>query len=119
MNRSIKHIVPLAAILLASLCAACGSSTAIVGPPPPPPTGNFSSASLKGQYAFSMSGREACGNIFDSSARPGTFSADGQRHITDGLEDVHTCSFETTLQFTSGSYPRASTMPPILPLPPH
>ncbi len=104
MNRSIKHLVPLAAILLASLCAACGSSTAIVGPPPPPPTGNFSSASLKGQYAFSMSGREACGNIFDSFARAGTFFADGQGHITGGLEDVNTCAGVATLQFTSGSY---------------
>jgi len=37
-----------------------------------------------------MSGREACGNIFDSFARAGTFFADGQGHITGGLEDVNT-----------------------------
>jgi len=104
MNRSTKRLFPLAAILFASLCAACGSGTAIVGPPPPPPTGNFSSASLKGQYAFSMSGREACGNIFDTFARAGTFFADGQGHITGGLEDVNTCAGAATLQFTSGSY---------------
>ncbi len=104
MNRSIKHLFPLVAILLASLCSACGSSTAIVGPPPPPPVGNFSNASLTGHYAFSMSGTEACGNIIDNFVRAGTFFADGQGHITGGLEDVNTCAGVETLQFTGGSY---------------
>jgi hypothetical protein len=105
MNRSNMRLLPLSAILLASLCAACGNnSTAVVGPPPPPPPGTFSIASLTGHYAFSMSGREACGNIFDNFARVGTFFADGQGHITGGLEDVNTCAGVGTLQFTGGSY---------------
>jgi len=104
MNRSIMRLLPLVAILLASLTAACNNGGTIVGPPPPPVPGNFSTASLTGHYAFSMSGREACGNIFDNFARVGTFFADGQGRITGGLEDVNTCAGVGTLQFTSGSY---------------
>jgi hypothetical protein len=104
MNRSIKHIVPLAAILLASLCAACGSSTAIVGPPPPPPTGTFSNASLKGQYAFLMGGTELCGGLSTPFTRAGSFTADGNGQITGGLEDVNVCTGVFTLQFTNSAY---------------
>src|SRR5260370_8032788 len=52
MHGSIKRFLPLAAVLLASLCAACSGGPAVVGPPPPPPAGTFSNASLKEQYAF-------------------------------------------------------------------
>jgi hypothetical protein len=104
MNRYIKRLAPLAAILLASLCAACGSSTAIVGPPPPPPTGNFSNASLKGQYAFLMAGTELCGGLSTPFTRAGSFTADGNGHITGGLEDVNVCTGVFTLQFTNSAY---------------
>jgi hypothetical protein len=104
MNRYIKRLAPLAAILLASFCAACGTSTAIVGPPPPPPTGTFSNASLKGQYAFLMGGTELCGGLSTPFTRAGSFTADGNGHITGGLEDVNVCNGPFTFQFTNSAY---------------
>jgi hypothetical protein len=104
MNLYIKRLAPLAAILLASFCAACGSSTAIVGPPPPPPTGTFSNASLSGQYAFLMGGTELCGGLSTPFTRAGSFTADGNGHITGGLEDVNVCTGVFTLQFTNSAY---------------
>ena len=104
MNRYIKRLAPLAAILLASFCAACGTSTAIVGPPPPPPTGTFSNASLKGQYAFLMGGTELCSGLSTPFTRAGSFTADGNGHITGGLEDVNVCTGVFTLQFTNSAY---------------
>lgn len=97
MNR-----LPLVLLLSAALFpAACGGGGSI--PTPPPATGNFSKASLKGQYAFSMSGQEgATGSFF---ARIGSFTADGSGNITAGIEDVNTVlSGAQTLTFTSGTY---------------
>ena len=68
-------------------------STTIVGPPPPPPTGNFSNASLNGQYAFLMSGTELCAGCSSFFTRVGSFTADGSGHISGGLEDVNMCSW--------------------------
>jgi hypothetical protein len=45
----------LLTLCLAVFAAACGGDGGS-NPTPPPPTGNFSSTSLKGQYAFFMSG---------------------------------------------------------------
>ncbi len=105
MSTSIKRWFLLAAILLASLTAACGNGgTAVVGPPPPTPTGNFSTASLKGQYAFSMSGTELCSGLSSFFTRAGSFNADGNGHITGGLEDVNVCTGVFTLQFTNSMY---------------
>jgi hypothetical protein len=104
MNCTSKRLILFAAILLGSVTAACNSSTAIFGPPPPPPLGNFSNASLKGQYALSMSGTELCGQFSTFFARAGTFTADGTGHITGGLEDVNTCAGVRTLQFTNSMY---------------
>jgi len=74
----------LAAIALAGHLAACGGSGTTITPPPP--AGNFSNASLSGQYAFSMSGVDLNSGAY--IARVGSFAADGQGHITAGLEDV-------------------------------
>jgi hypothetical protein len=107
MNRSIMRLLPLVPILLASLTAACNNGATIVGPPPPPPTGNFSNASLKGQYAFSMSGTELCGlspGFSTFFARAGSFTADGSGHISGGVEDVNVCTGVGTLPFTSSTY---------------
>jgi hypothetical protein len=62
---------------------ACGGGGSNITPPPP--SGNFSDASLNGQYAFSMSGVDLTGAYI---ARVGSFTADGTGHITGGLEDV-------------------------------
>ena len=45
-----------AVLALACYLAACGGSGSAITPPPP--AGNFSNASLNGQYAFSMSGAD-------------------------------------------------------------
>src|SRR5882762_5584153 len=73
----------VSALLAALYATACGGSGS--APIPPPPTGNFSNASLKGQYAFSMSGSDGI-NFF---ARVGSFTADGNGKITAGIEDVN------------------------------
>jgi hypothetical protein len=104
MNRSLNRLTLLAAILLGSVTAACSSGTAVVGPPPPPSTGNFSNASLKGQYAFSMTGTELCAGFSSFFTRAGSFTADGNGHISGGLEDVNVCTGLLTLEFTNSTY---------------
>ena len=51
-----KRVLALVALLSAGLLTSCGGSGSSVTPPPP--AGNFSNASLNGQYAFSMGGIE-------------------------------------------------------------
>ena len=80
MNR----LVLFSALALAAFTAAC--SGGVGGPPPPPPAGNFSAASLKGTYAFQMSGTDGNGNLI---SRIGSFTADGMGNITAGIEDVN------------------------------
>ncbi len=94
----------LLAVLVVSLSAACGGGGSSNQLPLPPPAGNFSNASLKGQYAFSMSGRELCAGLGSFFARAGSFTADGNGNITGGVEDVNTCIGVVTLQFTGGTY---------------
>jgi hypothetical protein len=79
-----RRIFLSAVIAVAGYLAACGGSGSPITPPPP--AGNFSNASLNGQYAFSMSGVDLNSGAF--IARVGSFAADGQGHITTGLEDV-------------------------------
>lgn len=94
-----KRLLLFAIAALASIAAACngGGST----PPPPPPVGNFSDASLKGQYAFSMSGEDLNQAFL---ARVGSFFADGAGNITMGLEDVNSVNGVNTVSFTGGTY---------------
>jgi len=105
MNRTAKLLFSFAAALVAFGGAGCGNGgNTVVGPPPPPPTGNFSNASLKGQYAFSMSGTELCAGQGSFFARAGSFTADGSGHITGGVEDVNVCTGAFTLPFTNSTY---------------
>jgi hypothetical protein len=86
-------------VMLAVSLVACGGAK-----PPTPPTGKFSNASLNGQYAFLMSGIDLTGGYF---AEAGSFIADGDGHITGGLEDVVQLSTgqpATTVAITGGSY---------------
>ncbi|OLD81070.1 MAG: hypothetical protein AUF67_09625 [Acidobacteria bacterium 13_1_20CM_58_21] len=99
-----KRLFFCLALLAAVFQAACGGSGSTQPPPPPPPVGNFSNASLMGQYAFSMSGTEACGRTGSFFGRIGTFTADGNGKITGGVEDVNVCSGTSTLVLTNGSY---------------
>jgi hypothetical protein len=52
----------------------------------------YSTSSLQGQFAFSMSGRNASGPFF----RAGSFSAGGNGKLNSGLEDVNSASCATT-----------------------
>lgn len=81
-----KRLSLLLTLFIAVCTASCsgGSST----PPPPPPNNGFSNTSLKGQYAFIMTGQAPDGFI----ARIGSFTADGNGGITGGLEVVRTAT---------------------------
>jgi hypothetical protein len=98
-----KRAALLLTLFVAAFSAACsggGSSTL----PPPPPLG-FSNSSLKGQYAFSMSGQTLLDPNGTFIARIGTFVADGNGNITGGVELVSTPSGGLQpLQFTASNY---------------
>jgi hypothetical protein len=92
----------LAAVLaaLSISLSSCGGGTTIQ----PPPSGPFSTSSLKGQYAFTMSGLDTTGGY---TARIGTFTADGNGNITAGLFDqLNLTSGQAASQIsvTGGSY---------------
>jgi hypothetical protein len=98
-----KRLIFPAVALLALLTVSCGGSGSSF-PAPPPPTGNFSNASLKGTYAFSMSGTDASANPGAFIARVGSFVADGSGNISMGMEDVTDAGVVNTVQFTGGTY---------------
>ena len=91
-----KRLIIAYTVLLACFTAACGNGGSI--PAGPPPVGGFTLASLKGGYAFSMSGTSvgSGGPIF----RIGSFIADGQGGITAGIEDVNNSGTPQAFAFT-------------------
>ncbi|HXY00780.1 MAG TPA: hypothetical protein VEI54_07645 [Candidatus Limnocylindrales bacterium] len=98
-----KHFLCAILVLLSLALVACGGG----GPTiiPPPPAGNFSNASLKGQYAFSMTGVDAVSGAY--IARIGSFVADGAGNITGGLEDVLSLATgqpAAMVSFSGGTY---------------
>ena len=91
-----KRLLWLATLACAAVLAACGGSGS--SPiPPPPPAGGFTLSSLKGQYAFSMSGLDTYGAYL---ARTGSFIADGAGNITSAMEDVVDLSAGTATEVT-------------------
>ncbi len=85
--------------------AACGGGGSNVTPPPP--TGNFSAANLNGQYAFVTSGEVFTPGSISATplSRTGSFTADGQGHITGGVEDVNAAgTVNNAISITGGSY---------------
>jgi len=89
-----------AAALWAAACSGGGQTV-----PPPPPMGKYSNASLNGQYAFVTSGEVLSGTTVTSLARVGSFTADGQGHITGGVEDVNAeGQVSSAVAITGGSY---------------
>jgi hypothetical protein len=98
--RRFIHVVVIALVGYLAACGGGGSNST-----PPPPSGNFSNASLNGQYAFSMSGVDLDSGAF--IARVGSFAADGQGHITTGLEDLldlGSGSPASQVTFSNGTY---------------
>jgi hypothetical protein len=96
--------------LLSSALAFAGAATALAAcgggaPTPTPPSGGFSNASLKGQYAFSLTGVEIENGAY--AARIGSFTADGAGNIGAGLEDQLNLSAgqpASQISFTGGTY---------------
>jgi hypothetical protein len=97
---AVKSLASAVTLGLTLLLVACGGGSST---PPPPPTGNFSDASLKGQYAFSMSGVDPTGAFI---ARIGSFTADGAGNIITGLEDVLPLATgqSSIVTFTGGTF---------------
>jgi hypothetical protein len=98
-----KALILAAVAALALLSVSCGGGGSSF-PTPPPPTGKFSNASLKGTYAFSMSGTDASVNVGAFIARVGSFVADGSGNISMGMEDILDGGVINTVQFTGGTY---------------
>lgn len=94
-----KRLSWLATLACAAVLSACGGGGGGSTIPPPPPSGGFSLSSLKGQYAFSMSGQVPSGAFL---ARTGSFVADGAGNITSGMEDVVDLSAGTASEVTFG-----------------
>jgi hypothetical protein len=80
MNR----LLLISALALGSFSVACSNN----GPAAPAATGGFTNASLKGTYAFTMSGSQNDG-IGTPIMRVGSFIADGNGGITGAVEDVN------------------------------
>jgi len=99
----VKQLVLVLTVVLALFAAACGGSGSSF-PTPPPPSGTFSNASLKGTYAFSMSGTDASASPGAFIDRTGSFVADGSGGISMALEDVSDAGVLNTVQFSGGSY---------------
>jgi hypothetical protein len=97
-----KRLTIFAALGSAILTTACGGGGS--NPTPPPPTGNFSNTSLKGQYAFFMSGTIFTNNGSTFFARIGSFTADGNGNITTGLEDVDVSGAPETIPLSASTY---------------
>ena len=97
-----KRLALLGAALIALFTAACGGGSG-ASSTPPPPTGTFTLSSLKGNYAFSMTGQDPFnGGAFIT--RVGSFVADGSGNITAAIEDVGDGSQSSTVVFSPGTY---------------
>jgi len=99
-RHAVKILLGAVILTLALFLAACGGGGGVT---PPPPGGNFTLASLKGQYAFSMNGVDPTGAYI---ARIGSFISDGAGNITAGLEDVLPLATgqPAVVNFTGGNY---------------
>lgn len=98
-----KPLLTAAVAAAALWAAACSSSGTTITPPPP--SGNFSLASLNGSYAFTTSGEALTSGISTPLVRVGSFVADGNGHITGGIEDVNVIGTPSTaIAITGGSY---------------
>ena len=101
-NPVLKQFALFATFCCAMWAAACSGGDS--NPTPPPPTGNFSNSSLKGQYAFYMSGTIFTNNGPTFFARVGSFAADGNGGITGGLEDVDVAGAPETIPLSPSNY---------------
>lgn len=126
-NTILWYVAPLGTLGVLGGNATLGTITAngVYSPPSTPPIGQtvtviaaaqdapnstaslnvtisgYSTSSLQGQFAFSISGRNASGHFF----RAGSFAADGAGNLNSVLEDTNTTAGATTTPTsTTGSY---------------
>ena len=96
--RTAEKVLLVSVLGLLSFSLACGSSGSRSNPPV---KGNFSNASLIGQYTYSLSGISEISNTtsFASYTEAGVFTADGKGNISGGTDD-----FAQNGSFGSGSF---------------
>lgn len=100
-----KRLTLLAAAIAALFSAACGGGSGSNGTPPPP-VGNFTLASLSGNFAFSMTGEDLNGGFI---TRVGSFVADGKGNITSAIEDLDdNGTINTAVALSGGTYTMAA-----------
>jgi hypothetical protein len=96
-----RLLLPLGVGLL-GLSIGCGTGDGVRGFVP---RGNFSDASLNGQYVYQISGLDFSTNFNGTPYREaGIFVADGNRHITKGTDDFAEGSAEVASNSVTGSY---------------
>jgi hypothetical protein len=91
-----RRLAFLAVAGLAVMAGACSSGS---NGTPPPPVGGFTNASLKGNYAFSMTGQDGNGQFI---TRVGSFIADGNGVVSNAIEDLDDAGIISTVSFTQG-----------------
>ncbi len=103
--KQLSVLLALSSILLWAGCGGNGSGGNGGGSGTGGPTGNFSNASLSGQYAYVLTGLDLSKNPSATFREAGVFTADGAGHITAGTDDF---SSGTNLvladNVTTGSY---------------
>jgi len=83
LGRSMMTLWLIVGVLSLMAATGCGAGSGVMFPPP---TGNFSNASLKGQYVYEMHGMVA-GQVSTPYREFGFFTADGAGRITSGTDD--------------------------------
>jgi len=88
--------------MVSGLSVGCGTGDGVRGFVP---RGNFSDASLSGQYVYQISGLDFSTNFNGTPYREaGVFVADGNRHITGGMDDFAEGSGDVASNPVTGSY---------------
>jgi hypothetical protein len=95
-----KKALLSSSLLLLSFCVACGSGGNHIGGPTP--QGNFSNASLNGQYAYHLAGTDL--NTGAAFREAGVFTANGNGTITSGNDDFSEGNSGVVPDPISGSY---------------
>ena len=75
------------ALMVLAFCAGCGSSSSSSSSGGPTPTGNFSNASLSGQYVYQITGFDFSTGTGVPYARAGVFAANGAGSLTTVVDD--------------------------------
>ncbi len=92
-----KSVLIAAALLAVLFSLGCGIGSG--NSSGPKPVGNFSNSNLSGQYTFQITGFDATSDFREA----GVFTADGNGHITAGVDDLSRGTTATSTSLT-GSY---------------